>query len=106
MRRTAGGCRMRRVAGRTARRLQLSRLDKPCDAFYLGVFRIVGGVVGLFQRCAEGPGEDLVDACLHRTYEGVDKLKAGGVALAVDELDEQLALRQCQTCHARRVLLL
>ena len=70
--------------------LQLPRLDHQDDALgeAVGAF----GVVLFLQAGTEGPGEGLPEAGSDRTHKGLDGLVAGGVALAIDELDEQFAL--------------
>ena len=70
--------------------LYLSGFDHQHDAFRKTVHAL--GIVFFLQRGAEAPGEYLPEASTQRPHEGLDHVVARGMALAVDEFDEQFAL--------------
>ena len=72
------------------------------DLLDLGIFDV--GVILLLEAGAEEGGEGLVEVGLEAPHEDLDELEACLLALAVDELDEHLALTEGELAHARGVL--
>ena len=84
--------------------LDLSRLHLSYHSLSQSVHAI--GVVFLGEAGTESPGESLVETGFHRSEEGLDELVGRGAALAVHQLDAELALRIGELLHSRRVFLL
>ena len=81
--------------------LHLTGLDEEDAAFGETVVDI--GVVLFLQTGAEEGGEGVVEDSLETTHIGANEFEGGLVALAVDEFDEEFALRESQFLESWRV---
>ena len=70
----------------------MSALDEQDGSFGEAVVHF--GVVLFLEAGSEEGGEGVVEACLEGAHVFLDEVVAGHVALAVDELDEEFALRE------------
>ena len=77
-------------------------VDPEDDLLDLGIFDV--GVILLLEASTEEGGEGLVEVGLEAPHEDLDELEACLLALAVDELDEHLALTEGELAHARGIL--
>ena len=57
----------------------------------------------LLQTGTVEPCKGLIEACLHGAEDGLDEAVGSGLALAVDEFNEQFALRVGELLHSRRI---
>ena len=84
--------------------LEGALLDADADALDHGVIFVFVGVVARLEACAEELAEGLPESRPEGAQEGLQDAVAALVGLAVDELDEHLALVLGELLHLRFVL--